>query len=390
MDVQLILENSRQQGRATRLAKGIYLVGRSKVCQIRPKNLYVSRRHCAFIHRRHELLIQDLGSTSGTWVNDERIEPSLTVVLKNGDKVRVGQTRFLVQIDDAQHGAAVNSQTPSDSSVDADASFPASTLSSGECELQDDDLLPEIDEAANDGDGNQPRDGAIDAAVSPRVETDRGLPTRSDERPQSMSLAQQEDLAEEAEDTYQTVNNIADVLAMLEQEEDDSADDAPNGTSRRFELSDNSELELDGNADVGNVEFVSPKSGESLDVTQPVPSYAMRQDWDVKGVYAWVNNKEVLARERARRAKRQQNPSQLNSEAEAVATVSNLSEAAVTRPTPELPPRFQRPVAQTQKNGDWIDWLESDHVKPVFLTTLGLLFSVWIIWNIWQLITYRA
>ncbi len=79
----------------TPLARGVYLVGRSKTCQIRPKNRYVSRKHCAFIHKRQSLLIQDLGSRTGTYVNGERIEPSVALPLKDGDRIRVGKTRLL-------------------------------------------------------------------------------------------------------------------------------------------------------------------------------------------------------------------------------------------------------------------------------------------------------
>jgi diguanylate cyclase (GGDEF)-like protein len=52
----------------------------------------VSRRHAHFEHRPNSWLIVDDGSTNGTYCNDEQI--SREVVLKNGDRVKIGPTIF--------------------------------------------------------------------------------------------------------------------------------------------------------------------------------------------------------------------------------------------------------------------------------------------------------
>ena len=52
----------------------------------------VSRRHAHFEQRAAAWLVVDLGSTNGTYCNDEQI--SREVVLKNGDRVKIGPTIF--------------------------------------------------------------------------------------------------------------------------------------------------------------------------------------------------------------------------------------------------------------------------------------------------------
>jgi diguanylate cyclase (GGDEF)-like protein len=52
----------------------------------------VSRRHAHFEQRGSGWLVVDDGSTNGTYCNDEQI--SREVVLKNGDRVKIGPTNF--------------------------------------------------------------------------------------------------------------------------------------------------------------------------------------------------------------------------------------------------------------------------------------------------------
>jgi diguanylate cyclase (GGDEF)-like protein len=52
----------------------------------------VSRRHAHFEQRQQAWLVVDDGSTNGTYCNDEQI--SREVVLKNGDRVKIGPTIF--------------------------------------------------------------------------------------------------------------------------------------------------------------------------------------------------------------------------------------------------------------------------------------------------------
>jgi hypothetical protein len=54
----------------------------------------VSRHHARLYGRRGALLLSDLGSTNGSWVNDRRVEE---MALGEGDRIRVGDTVLVVE-----------------------------------------------------------------------------------------------------------------------------------------------------------------------------------------------------------------------------------------------------------------------------------------------------
>ena len=55
----------------------------------------VSRLHCRFVvDGSGKLAVEDLGSTNGTWVNDQRVDRA---DLAAGDRVRAGQLELVVE-----------------------------------------------------------------------------------------------------------------------------------------------------------------------------------------------------------------------------------------------------------------------------------------------------
>lgn len=58
--------------------------------------LGVSRQHAAILVSQDMYLLQDLGSTNGTWLNEVRLPPHIPRTLKNGDMIRLGQLRIYV------------------------------------------------------------------------------------------------------------------------------------------------------------------------------------------------------------------------------------------------------------------------------------------------------
>ncbi|MGH7201984.1 MAG: FHA domain-containing protein [Planctomycetaceae bacterium] len=75
------------------------VVGRSSECNLRIASNMVSRRHCQFTITDRAVLIRDLGSSNGTFVNGEQIAPQQTVPLHPGDELRIGPAKFTVQYD---------------------------------------------------------------------------------------------------------------------------------------------------------------------------------------------------------------------------------------------------------------------------------------------------
>jgi pSer/pThr/pTyr-binding forkhead associated (FHA) protein len=65
-------------------------IGRAAACTLTLDDGYVSQQHARIVRRDGQHLVDDLGSTNGTFVNRERIVSP--VVLKPGDRVQIGST----------------------------------------------------------------------------------------------------------------------------------------------------------------------------------------------------------------------------------------------------------------------------------------------------------
>ena len=87
MIAQLILATGSHAGVAASIQLGYYMIGRHGECQIRPKSRSVSRRHCILHHTETQLLALDLDSSSGTYINGEKIIPNCWVKLNHGDQL---------------------------------------------------------------------------------------------------------------------------------------------------------------------------------------------------------------------------------------------------------------------------------------------------------------
>jgi hypothetical protein len=53
--------------------------------------LGVSRRHCIVRRRSHRLVVCDLGSANGTYLNGDRLTPQQEYTLEHGDKLALGE-----------------------------------------------------------------------------------------------------------------------------------------------------------------------------------------------------------------------------------------------------------------------------------------------------------
>jgi pSer/pThr/pTyr-binding forkhead associated (FHA) protein len=71
------------------------LVGREPRCDVRIASPWVSRHHCCLSPCRGEVLVCDLGSTNGTWINGRRVERG---VLQPGDILSIARFRYHLEI----------------------------------------------------------------------------------------------------------------------------------------------------------------------------------------------------------------------------------------------------------------------------------------------------
>ena len=69
-------------------------IGRSADCDLRLHDTYLSSRHARLANDDGDLSIEDLGSTNGTYVNQELVKGR--VLLERGDIVQVGGVLFEV------------------------------------------------------------------------------------------------------------------------------------------------------------------------------------------------------------------------------------------------------------------------------------------------------
>ena len=67
------------------------IIGRSSKADIQIDQEAVSRNHCKIINTGNAIMLRDMGSTNGTYVNDEMIDE---YVLRDGDFIKVGRCIF--------------------------------------------------------------------------------------------------------------------------------------------------------------------------------------------------------------------------------------------------------------------------------------------------------
>lgn len=64
-------------------------IGRGEQADVRIRDERISRLHCTVALKDGLFYLTDLGSTNGTWINNERVTE---VELKANDKIRIGQS----------------------------------------------------------------------------------------------------------------------------------------------------------------------------------------------------------------------------------------------------------------------------------------------------------
>lgn len=84
----------RYAGRDFPLGQGRFTIGRSEDCQLCLDDPVASRHHAVVVVQGDVALLSDLKSRNGVYLNGDRVQGEL--VLKNGDKIRIGMQEVLV------------------------------------------------------------------------------------------------------------------------------------------------------------------------------------------------------------------------------------------------------------------------------------------------------
>jgi hypothetical protein len=98
LQAKLKVVGGRHHGKIIPLAMRKFLIGREQDCHLRPNSELVSRHHCALWVDDFSVRVRDLGSTNGTFVNNQRVRGEC--VLGAGDRIRVGKLDFELLIGD--------------------------------------------------------------------------------------------------------------------------------------------------------------------------------------------------------------------------------------------------------------------------------------------------
>ena len=87
----LVIIYGEDLGRRVPLGDEPCVIGRSSKCDVQVDQESVSRNHARISRLGDGYTIRDLGSTNGTYVNDELVDE---IVLRDGDQVKIGRTIF--------------------------------------------------------------------------------------------------------------------------------------------------------------------------------------------------------------------------------------------------------------------------------------------------------
>jgi pSer/pThr/pTyr-binding forkhead associated (FHA) protein len=96
MQVNLFLLKKEGTIQAFSLPSTVTLIGRRQECDLCIPLSIISRKHCEISIEQNKLMIRDLHSKNGTFVNGQQVEDAY---LNPGDRIKFGPVTFVVQID---------------------------------------------------------------------------------------------------------------------------------------------------------------------------------------------------------------------------------------------------------------------------------------------------
>lgn len=106
MQVHLKVVGGKNDGREIPLKEGVFLIGRSEGCHLRPRSDLISRKHCRIkVTPDGEVNIKDLKSRNGVVLNGKKIQTMKSTKLKLGDQLQIGKIKLEVVIDHSLGGA---------------------------------------------------------------------------------------------------------------------------------------------------------------------------------------------------------------------------------------------------------------------------------------------
>ncbi len=100
MQVVLRVVGGKHNGREIKLAVPKFIIGRGEDAHLRPSSDLVSRHHCGISVEEGRVIVEDLGSRNGTFVNGEQLKEAH--IARSGDTIRIGRLQFELIMDPAR------------------------------------------------------------------------------------------------------------------------------------------------------------------------------------------------------------------------------------------------------------------------------------------------
>lgn len=114
----LVIRQGQQAGMSFPLVGNQILIGREEGLDISLQDPEASRRHARISWQAGQFVIEDLGSTNGTFVNG--VQLTTPQILNAGDSVGIGQTALVFQVAGVQMGVPPSQyQSPAPSAAPA-------------------------------------------------------------------------------------------------------------------------------------------------------------------------------------------------------------------------------------------------------------------------------
>jgi pSer/pThr/pTyr-binding forkhead associated (FHA) protein len=85
----VVVEGDALKGKSFQLGSEL-IIGRGEKCHVKLDDPYVSQAHARIFAKGDSYVVEDLGSTNGTYLNRSRL--SSPVELQRGDRVKIGKT----------------------------------------------------------------------------------------------------------------------------------------------------------------------------------------------------------------------------------------------------------------------------------------------------------
>jgi pSer/pThr/pTyr-binding forkhead associated (FHA) protein len=96
MQLSLVVLRGTNAGQIIPIQRAEFCIGRDETCELWAQKMTISRRHTAILMREDRVVIRDLGSSNGTFVNGVVVVGEVEV--EHNDRLRIGPLEFRIQV----------------------------------------------------------------------------------------------------------------------------------------------------------------------------------------------------------------------------------------------------------------------------------------------------